>query len=194
VCLPLNSIRDSQGGPRDRWPNVEVIEADAVTTPLPRDPFRVVANLPFDRTGDLLQHLLDDPQTPLPRADLVDQWGVALKRGVPYPSTARSVVWGATYEAAIARRLPPCAFRPEPTVTAGVLIFRRREPPLIAPEHISAYRRFIYHSFRHGLRSIVPARTVPRELDAHQWAELWHRHQPGELRRSRRSSGGIVPG
>ena len=93
-------------GLRGRWSNVEVIEADAATVALPREPFRVVSNLPFSRTNDLLHHLLDDPATPLVRADVVVQWGVARKRGIPWPSTMNSVVWGATYEVGIGRRLP----------------------------------------------------------------------------------------
>jgi 23S rRNA (adenine-N6)-dimethyltransferase len=60
---------------RGRWANVEVVEADAATVRLPREPFRVLANLPFDGTNAILRHLLDDPFVPLVRADLIVQWG-----------------------------------------------------------------------------------------------------------------------
>ncbi len=152
-----------------RWPNVEVIAGDAAKTALPDMPFRVVANIPFSRTNDLLHHLLDDPCTPLERADLVVQWGVAKKRGTPWPSTLWSVVWGAFYEAEIARHLPPSAFHPPPAVDSGVLVFRRRAHPLVPAAELGAYRRFVAHGFRHGIRSRVPA----RELDPHQWAGIW---------------------
>jgi len=72
---------------RGRWPNVSVVEGDATRIRLPREPFRVVANLPFHRTTDLLHLLLDDPTTPLTRADLVVEWGVAFKRSFPWPSS-----------------------------------------------------------------------------------------------------------
>ncbi len=156
-------------GLRGRWPNVQVIEGDAAAVALPREPFRVVANLPFSRTNDLLHHLLDDPSTPLERADLVVQWGVARKRGIPWPSTMWSVVWGAFYATEVARRLPPNAFQPPPSVDAGVLVFRRRAAPLVPAGELAGYRAFVARGFRHGLRSRVPA----RELDAHQWAQLW---------------------
>src|SRR5688500_19093807 len=68
---------------RGRWPNVDVVEGDATRVPLPSEPFRVVANVPFDRTTEILRRLLDDPRTPLVRADLVVEWGVALKRASP---------------------------------------------------------------------------------------------------------------
>jgi 23S rRNA (adenine-N6)-dimethyltransferase len=167
---------------RGRWDNVQVIEGDAAHIRLPAVPFRVVANLPFSRTSDLLRLLLDDPRTPLLRADLVVEWGVALKRGLPWPSTLNGVVWGAFYETSVARRLPRSAFEPSPAVDAGVLVFRRRANPLIAADSASRYRRFVAAGFRRGLRAVAPARALrrvagpgstARELDAHQWAELF---------------------
>ena len=116
---------------RGRWPNVEVIEGDAARIRLPREPFRVVANPPFDRTTDLLRMLLDDPRTALVRADLIVEWGVAVKRGLPWPSTLNDVVWGAFYETSVERRLPRIAFEPPPAVDAGLLVFTRRATPLV---------------------------------------------------------------
>ena len=150
---------------RDRWSNVVVVEGDAVTVELPHEPFRVVANLPFDRTTDLLHVLLDDPRTPLLRADVVVQWDVAFRRAVPWPSTLNGVVWGALYETSVARRLPRTAFEPAPAVDAGVLVFRRRAEPLIPPELVGDYRRFTARGFRRL--------ATARDLDAHQWAELF---------------------
>jgi 23S rRNA (adenine-N6)-dimethyltransferase len=151
---------------RGRWENVDVVEGDAVRLRLPDEPFRVVANVPFDRTTDLLHLLLDDPRTPLVRADLIVEWAVAVKRAVPWPSTLNGVVWSAFYELGVARRLPPGAFAPPPAVPAGVLVCRRRAEPLVPPAHAHAYRSFVARGFRHGVRG-----AVARELDAYQWAE-----------------------
>jgi 23S rRNA (adenine-N6)-dimethyltransferase len=159
---------------RGRWTNVEVIAGDAATVPLPREPFRVVANLPFSRTNDLFHHLFDRADTRLERADVVVQWGVARKRGVPWPSTVNSVIWGALYEVSIARRLPPAAFEPPPSVDAGVLVFRRRATPLIDPHDHRQYRSFVARGFRHGVHTVAPVRVTARELDPHQWAALWN--------------------
>src|SRR5207302_6220955 len=89
---------------RGRWPNVEVVEGDATAVPLPAEPFRVVANLPFDHTTAILRHLLDDPRVPLARADVVVEWGMALKRALPWPSTVNDALWGAWYRFALLRR------------------------------------------------------------------------------------------
>jgi 23S rRNA (adenine-N6)-dimethyltransferase len=171
---------------RGRWPNVEVIEGDAARIQLPREPFRVVANLPFDRTTDLLRMLFDDPRDALVRADLIVEWGVAVKRGLPWPSTLNDVIWGAFYETSVERRLPRIAFEPAPGVDAGVLVFTRRARPLIPPGSAHNYRRFVARGFRAGLRSVTPVRALKgisergataRDLDVHQWAELFLRQK-----------------
>jgi 23S rRNA (adenine-N6)-dimethyltransferase len=152
---------------RGRWPNVSVVEADATRLRLPREPFRVVANVPFHRTTDLLHLLLDDPATPLTRADLVVEWGVAFKRSVPWPSSVSGVVWGAYYEATLARRLPREAFVPPPATDAGVLVFRRRAEPLVPCGSVLDFHRFVSRGFRFGAGNGTPA----RDLDAHAWAQ-----------------------
>lgn len=167
---------------RGRWPNVEVIEGDAAQIPLPAGAFRVVASLPFDRTTAILRHLLDDPRTPLVRADLVVEWGVALKRALPWPSTVNDVLWGAWYRFTLVRRLPAAVFDPPPGVDAGVLTVERRSVSLVNERDWRAYRGFVATGFRRGPRSVAPlsvlrtlrlASARPRELDAYQWAKLF---------------------
>jgi 23S rRNA (adenine-N6)-dimethyltransferase len=184
-----------------RWANVRVIEGDATKLPLPREPFRVVANLPFDGSGELLQLLLGDPSGSLQRADLIVEWGVAVKRGLPWPSTARGVLWGCGFEMRVARRLPRALFEPHPSVDAGVLVATRRPAPLVPPALAEAYGRFVAAGFRHGVVRVAGAPAVralgvdpaaARDLDAHHWAELFlnsrarPRHGGGASRRAPR--------
>jgi 23S rRNA (adenine-N6)-dimethyltransferase len=152
-----------------RWERVETVCADAATVELPDEPFRVVANLPFSRTTAILRHLLDDPRVPLARADLVVEWGVAVKRALPWPSTFNDVVWGAWYSTALVRRLPASAFEPRPRVDAGVLVVMRRDRPLVPVQRAAQYRGFVARGFRRGGRR----GSLPRDLDAHQWAALF---------------------
>ena len=140
--------------------------------PLPDEPFRVVANIPFAHTSDLLHCLLDEPTLPLVRADLIVEWGVAVKRGLPAPSSVSGILWGAFHELRVERKLPASAFDPPPACDAGVLVATRRARPLIPAAELPAYRRFVADAFRRG-RCIGGA--LPRDLDAHQWAERYRR-------------------
>ena len=143
-------------------PAAEVVEADARSVPWPREPFRVVANLPFALAADLCRSLLDDPRIPLVGADLIVEWDFAAKRARLWPSTAQTVVWSAWYELAVVRRLPPAAFAPPPSVAGGVLRARRRAAPLVPARDADRFERFVRDGFRRDRHA--------RELDPHAWA------------------------
>jgi 23S rRNA (adenine-N6)-dimethyltransferase len=167
---------------RGRWANVQLLEGDVLEADLPSEPFRVVANLPFDGTTEIMRMLLDDPRIPLIRADLVVEWDVARKRACPWPSTLNGVLWSAWYLFSVLRRLPACAFEPPPSVDAGVLAVERRARPLVDESAWQDYRRFVAAGFRRGLAAVARRRSLrplgvvgaqPRELDAYQWAAIF---------------------
>jgi 23S rRNA (adenine-N6)-dimethyltransferase len=168
---------------RRRFPRV--VEGDARRVPLPREPFRVVANLPFDGSTEILRRLLDDDR--LVNADVILQWEVASKRAALWPSTALGAIWAALFELTLVRRLPREAFAPPPAVDAAVLRALRRADPLVPRAQQRRYAQFVQAGFRNGLRSVAPpltlkrlgrelgfsARARPCDLDARQWAALF---------------------
>jgi 23S rRNA (adenine-N6)-dimethyltransferase len=171
---------------RHRFPRV--VEADALAMPLPREPFRVVANLPFAIGTAVLRRLLR-PETALLSAAVIVEWRLAEKRAAVWPSTRLSAEWGAWFELQLVRRFPRCCFAPPPSVDAAALRVRRRPQALVAADHAIAYRRFLDRAFRDGVRAVVPPRTLkrlaeelgfdrraaPRDLDALQWATVYRR-------------------
>jgi 23S rRNA (adenine-N6)-dimethyltransferase len=128
-----------------RWGpgTARVVEADFLSLPLPRDPFRLVGDLPFGRTTAILRRLLDDPRVPLVRADLLVQWEVARKRAAAPPATLRSAAWAPWWEIRLGPRIPARAFRPVPRVDAGLLVVTRRHPPLLPTAMAGPYHRFV---------------------------------------------------
>lgn len=163
-----------------------VVEADALTVRLPREPFRVVANLPFAIGTSTLRRLLR-AEAALVSADVIVDWRLAQKRAAVWPSTRLGVEWGAWFRLEVVRRLPRCCFAPPPSVDAAVLRATRRDHPLVAVAEAARYRRFLDRGFRDGMRSVVPPQTLkrlardlgfdrkatPRDLDACQWAALY---------------------
>ena len=178
--------------------NVRVIEGDTLRVPLPEQPFRVVANIPFGRTMAILRLLLDDPGVPLQHGDLIVEWGVACKRAACWPSTMLNVCWGAMYEFGIARRLPAACFEPMPRVDAAVLRVHRRPVPLVDEATYDSFRSLVEKGFRNdpslrrALACYLPPRrfkqlarelgfrpsSMARELDLSQWVAL-HRDVRG---------------
>jgi 16S rRNA A1518/A1519 N6-dimethyltransferase RsmA/KsgA/DIM1 with predicted DNA glycosylase/AP lyase activity len=85
------------------------------------------------------------------------------------------------------RRLPRRAFEPPPGVDAGLLVLLRRERPLVPERCWPRYRAFVAAGFRRGLRAVAPRPSLrslgligaePRELDPHQWAQLFRKARP----------------
>ena len=122
---------------------VSVMEADFLTWPLPKQPFRVLACVPFGASTAILHRLLDNPQTHLVRADLVVQWEVARKRAVAPPATLLSATWAPWWEFRLGFRLPANEFRPVPQVDGGTLVITRRSPPLLPTSMAQAWSEFV---------------------------------------------------
>jgi 23S rRNA (adenine-N6)-dimethyltransferase len=171
---------------RRRFHDVRVIEGDALRAALPQEPFKVVANLPFDGATGILRRLLD-PDALLETADVIVDWGLASKRTAVWPGTQLSAYWGAWFELSLTRRLPRSVFAPPPSVDAGVLKVVRRASPLVPCAESRLYSSCLTRGYGAGLRAVVTPRALkrceaelglgrhsrPRDLDATQWAGLW---------------------
>lgn len=174
------------------WPAVTVVEGDVLKTPLPAEPFRVVANIPFGITTKILRHLLDSEV--LTRADLIVQAEVARKRGTRGRGTLLNVCWEPWFEFSTGPRVPATAFRPVPRVDAAILIVTRRDPPLVDPSARRDYTEFVTAVFGEARPTVASAvsRAIPRarfaglarelgfaadalpaHLDVQQWADLF---------------------
>ena len=164
----------------------EVVEGDALRIALPREPFKIVANLPFDGATAILRRALD-PRVPLETADVIVEWGLATKRTAVWPSTQLSTFWGAWFELSVTRRLPRSVFAPPPGVDAGVLRVVRRPEPLVPAGERRTFGAFLACGYRDGPRAVVPWPALkrleaelgfdrhahPRDLDVRQWAGLF---------------------
>jgi 23S rRNA (adenine-N6)-dimethyltransferase len=176
-----------------RSPGIEIVRGDVMRVALPRDPFRVVANIPFNLTTAIMRRLLDDPAAPLTRADLIVAADVGWKRARVSPSTALGAYWGAWWEFAFVRRLDSSAFAPPPGTDAAVLRIERRPQPLVPADDAAAFRALVHAAFDAGgpLRRTLRGRLSPLELkrlgrelgfaadappwelDQHQWAGVF---------------------
>ena len=106
---------------RQRFPQITVVEADAVSLRLPRGPFRVVANPPYGITVEVLDLLLA-AGTRLVAADLVLQRAVVRKY-----ADQRVLRAARAHRMSTGLVLPRHAFRPPPRVDSAVLVVRRRQ-------------------------------------------------------------------
>ena len=134
----------------------------------PREPFRVVANVPFAITTDIVRWCLD--ARTLTTASLVVQLEFARKHTGDYGRWSRLTVdaWP-EHELALGIRIDRHRFRPVPKVDAAVLHLRRRPEPLLPWRALKDYRDLVSLGFTGiggslaaSLRQAVPARAAAR--------------------------------
>jgi 23S rRNA (adenine-N6)-dimethyltransferase len=153
---------------------VLVVEGDAFEQPVPRVPFRAVSNVPFHETTRLLRQLLDDPRGSLERAALIVQWEVARKRAGG--GTLLGLGWAPWWELRLVRKVAAAAFRPRPSVDAGILAVTRRPEPLLPASQAKAFRAFLRRGFGRTRNQAV----------IEEWVELFRAAGRGGPRRLRR--------
>jgi 23S rRNA (adenine-N6)-dimethyltransferase len=105
---------------------LRVVQADLRTFPLPRRPYRVVANVPFALTPDVCRRLLDPPGGWPDGADLLVGWGRAKGLANAHPTSAGAAWWAARFTLRLARRVPADRFRPPPSTDAAHVVIRPR--------------------------------------------------------------------
>lgn len=180
-------LRRRHGGGR-----VRVVEADFLSLAPPAEPHRVVGNVPFAITTAILRRLLDDPASPLRRADLIVQAGLVRKRAATRPSTLLSLRWQPWWKLTCERHLPAACFDPPPRVDAALLAVRRQPAALLPAERAGAYRAMLQAGFTRDARPVrhalglpprtwkrfargrgLPAGARPHELDVWDWVALF---------------------
>jgi 23S rRNA (adenine-N6)-dimethyltransferase len=166
------------------WPNVSVRCADFLQHSLPRTPYKVFANPPFDVTAAIV--------TKLTRADVLpEDVFLALQReaadryrGRPQ-ETLVSLLLQPYFTAAVVHRFGRQDFVPAPTVDVVMLRLRKRGPPLLSPADRRVYRDFVVANFTAWRPSIAAAlaRTLGVRV-AHRLlldARLDPRRRPSEV-------------
>lgn len=102
--------------------NVTVVTGDALVTPLPHRPYRVVANIPYAITTALLRRLVDTRMT---RADLVVELGAGRRLATSPPVRRELVRWHRRFAFSLGPVIPARHFRPVPPVDSVLLTLTR---------------------------------------------------------------------
>ncbi len=135
-------------------------EGDFLKTPLPKEPYKVFANLPFSQTTAMLRRLTQCGRPP-EAAWLIVEWGAAKR--FTGNGLAAYTLWP-YFEARIAMKIPRDRFHPVPRVDAALLELRRKDPPDLPWEQQREYRAFLERAWRDGPRSLLTNRQISTAL------------------------------
>lgn len=127
-------------------PNVSVRCADFLKHRLPRAPYKVFANPPFDITAAIVAKLTSAPVPPDDAFLAVQREAADRFCGRPRGTLASALLLP-FFESTIVHRFRREDFVPAPGVDVVMLRLRKRGPPLLAKEHQQLYRDFVVTCF-----------------------------------------------
>lgn len=147
--------------------NVNVIKEDFLEYKLPEQPFFVFANIPFNKTADILRKLMSD-DSHLDTAYLILQKESALKfagQQVGAANTMLSIIYGVSFEFSIEYTFSRTDFSPIPSVDAVLLKTKRRKVPLVKESDIRLFKDFVAYLFNKSVPSIRKSKLfTPRQF------------------------------
>jgi 23S rRNA (adenine-N6)-dimethyltransferase len=127
-------------------PNVTLHEADFLCYPLPRKPYKVFANIPFNITKALVTRLTGAEYPPQDAYLAMQKEAAYMFLGKPRESLC-SVLLKPWFEVEIVHRFRRKDFVPEPQVDVVMLRLRKRGPPLVNRADRQCFRDFVVYSF-----------------------------------------------
>ena len=127
-------------------PHVTIHSADFLRFPLPVHPYKVFANIPFNRTSAIIARLTAEGCAPLDSYLVVQREAAWRFLGSPR-ATLPSVLLHPWFDATVCHQFKRGDFRPAPQVESVLLRLRKRGPPLVSGEDGQIYRDFVSFAF-----------------------------------------------
>src|SRR2546421_9394459 len=154
--------------------NVTIHGGDFLNYQLPRKPYKVFANIPFNITTAIVTRLTTAQYPPEDAYLAMQKEAAGMFVGRPH-ECLRSLLLKPWFEVEIVHRFRGKDFVPEPRVDVVMLRLRKRGPPLVNPADKQCFRDFVVYGFttwRPTLSSILKGiftwqqlKHMRRELD-----------------------------
>ncbi len=149
---------------------VTIVRCDFRRFRLPDVPYKVLGNIPFNRTAAIVRRLVQADSPPQDGYLVVQREAAQRFAGSPHSrETLSSLLLKPWWQIEIVRRFRRTDFDPPPRVDAVALWLARRTRPLVHRFQAAPYRRFIRscfgrdgHSIRRCLRSEFTRKQIHR--------------------------------
>lgn len=173
--------------------NVQIVKADFLHFRIPDQEYKIFANIPFNRTADIVRRILYAHPIPA-EAYLILQKEAAEKFSGSPRETQFSILAKAMFDLRIVCELRRTDFIPAPGVDSVFLHVRRRCPPQIHEKEFPLYRHFVHFGFGSWRKNLklafkpvftykqwkhlsrdyhFPLDATPTELTFEQWLGLF---------------------
>lgn len=170
--------------------NVTIIEGDILTCPLPQEPYKIFANIPFHLSAPIVRRFTEAERPPKVVYLIVQrQFARKLVPGRDHFTSQLGAELGPLFAARIRKPLKKSDFTPPPAVETVLLELKQRDEPLVPRHELPEYRSFVaqcftnqkfYATTNRAAAGLSPERS-PSQLDVEEWVALWQ-HSPGRTR------------
>jgi 23S rRNA (adenine-N6)-dimethyltransferase len=185
-------------------PNVTIHTGDFLSYSLPRKPYKVFANIPFNITTAIVGKLTTAEYPPEDIYLVMQKEAAEMFLGQPRESL-RSILLKPWFEMGIVYHFQRKDFNPAPRVDVVMLRLRKRGPPLVSSANRQCFRDFVVHIFTtwqptpgSPLKSIFSKQQrislrrelgfgldrAPTSLSFEQWLHLFEYFKTGENKRA----------
>ena len=173
--------------------NIKIHECDFLEYSLPRGPYKVFANIPFNITSAIVTRLTTSPVPPDDTCLIMQKEAAQKFLGEPCESLY-SLLLKPCFALEIVHRFKRSDFAPGPRVDVVMLRLSKRGPPLLSRAEMPLFRDFVVYSFttpqpslRRSLKSVFTPRqfkllchnlnldfdTTPTSICFEQWLGLF---------------------
>ena len=167
-----------------QYPNVEVRIGDFMTMPLPKEPYKIFANIPFHLSSPIVQRFINTPLAPETAYLIVQkQFGRKLVASdTTHFTNQLGMIIGVEYAVKVIKNLRRTDFWPAPAVDTVCIEMVKRTTPLVAPDRLLAYKTFTEACFNDPKKlAKMPLEVInatpglsPSRLSLTQWVLLFH--------------------
>lgn len=127
-------------------PNVTIHPGDFLNYPLPRKPYKVFANIPFNITTSIVTRLTAAEYPPEDAYLMMQREAAEMFLGKPRESL-RSLLLKPRFRMEMIHRFQRADFLPAPRVDVVLLRVHKRGPPLLQGADRQCFRDFVVHLF-----------------------------------------------
>jgi 23S rRNA (adenine-N6)-dimethyltransferase len=150
-------------------PNVEIVEADFLRYAVSERGYKIFANIPFNRTADIVRKILEASPASEDSYLIVQKEAAEKFAGIP-AETRFSILAKPWFQIQILRPLRRTDFNPVPNVDPVMIRIKKRSPPLISPQDAELFRGLVCYCFAGWKKSL--GRTLSLVFTYCQWKRL----------------------
>ncbi|MEM7018057.1 MAG: rRNA adenine dimethyltransferase family protein [Pseudomonadota bacterium] len=129
---------------------VDIVNADILKVALPTDSYKVLGNVPYNITTDIIRRLIEVDNPPLDIWVIVQREAAQRFCGAPY---TRENIWSLKlkprWHVEIVDRLSRFEFDPPPAVESALLWLSRRERPLLSVDGEQCFQAVVQSAYQH---------------------------------------------